>query len=69
VDIAEDRQSVKAYFDSALPDQGSFEFGYDDEALLRFPDPYNGRLVARLDDARLPKHLQYQNRFFEHRDD
>lgn len=69
VDIAEDRQSVKAYFDAALPERGTFEFGYDDQALLRFPDPYYARLVARLEDARLPPNLQYQSRFFEHRGD
>ena len=69
VDIAEDGQSVKAYFDTSLPDRSRFEFGYDDQALLRFPGPYEARLVTRLDDARLPRHLQYQKRFLEYLDE
>jgi hypothetical protein len=66
VKIADDGLSVKAYFDSALPRSGTFEFGYDDQALLRFPDPYRSGLVTRLDNSRLPRHLRYQEKFFDH---
>jgi hypothetical protein len=68
VDIADDGLSVKAYFDTALPNDHAIEFGYDDHVLLRFPQAYHRRLVARLDNARLPKHLQYQDKLFEHVD-
>jgi hypothetical protein len=68
VDIADDGLSVKAYFDTALPNEGGVEFGYDDQVLLHFPNPYHSRHVTRLDNSRLPKHLQYQEVFFEHRD-
>lgn len=65
VDIADDGLSVKAYFDAAPPDESIVEFGYDDQVLLRFPNPYQGRDVLRLDDSRLPRHLQYQDELFE----
>lgn len=64
VDIAEDGLSVRAYFDKALPSRGTIEFGYDGQVLLRFPTPYHSRLVTRLDNSRLPRHLQYQDDFF-----
>jgi hypothetical protein len=68
VDIADDGLSVRAYFDMALPKEGVIEFGYDDRVLLRFPNAYQSRHVTRLDNSRLPRHLQYQDIFFEHRD-
>ncbi len=68
VAIAEDGLSVKAYFDRALPDDGAIEFGYDDQALLRFPEPYHGQQVVRLEESRLPEGLRYQDRFFERRE-
>lgn len=67
VAFADDALSVKAYFDAALPNEGAVEFGYDDQVLLRFPDVYHSRHVARLDNTRLPPHLQYQDVFFEQR--
>jgi len=66
VKIADDGLSVKAYFESALPNEGSIEFGYDDKVLLRFPRHFNSRHVVKLDNARLPKKLHYQERLFEH---
>jgi len=68
VEIAEDGLSVKAYFDTALPNENVIEFGYDDQVLLRFPTAYNSRHVVRLDNLRLPEHLRYQDKFFERRD-
>lgn len=68
VDIADDGLSVKAYFDKSLPNDRAIEFGYDDHVLLRFPNAYHSRHVTLLDNARLPKHLQYQHVFFEQRD-
>lgn len=65
VDIAEDGLSVKAYFDTAPPDESTVEFGYDDQVLLRFPNTYQRRNVTRLDDSRLPEHLTYQDALFE----
>ncbi|HEX3130977.1 MAG TPA: hypothetical protein VH394_26825 [Thermoanaerobaculia bacterium] len=62
VEIADDGLSVKAYFDTAIPQAGPVEFGYDDQVLLRFPGVFHSRLVARLDDSRLPEHLRYQDR-------
>lgn len=64
VDIAEDGLSANAYFEQALPEDGVVEFGYDVQTLLRFPQKYTGNLVKRLEEARLPKSLQYQNRLF-----
>lgn len=64
VDIAEDRLSVRAYFDRALRGEGAVEFGYDDQVLLRFPEPYEPRRVERLDETRLPRDLRYQDRLF-----
>jgi hypothetical protein len=68
VDIADDGLSVKAYFDTALPNESAIEFGYDDQVLLRFPNAYHSRYVTRLDNSRLPKNLQYQDVFFKYRD-
>lgn len=68
VDIADDNLSVKAYFDTALPEEGEVEFGYDDQVLLRFPDVFQRHLVTRLDNARLPNHLRYQDRLLENFD-
>lgn len=65
IDIADDGLSVRAYFEAAPPNERPIEFGYDDRVLLRFPSPYHSRHVTRLDSARLPRHLQYQDRFFE----
>lgn len=65
VDIADDGLQVRAYFDSALPPGGRVEFGYDEQALLRFPEPYEGGRVTRLDMARLPEKLRYQDALFE----
>lgn len=67
VRIADDGLSVKAYFDTALPNDGAIEFGYDDQVLLRFPTTYHSQHVVRLDNSRLPKQLQYQDELFEHR--
>ena len=67
VRIGDDGLSVKAYFDTALPNDGAIEFGYDDQVLLRFPTAYHSQHVVRLDNSRLPKHLQYQDELFEHR--
>ena len=64
VDIAVDRLSVKAYFDTVLPSGGRVEFGYDAQPLLRFPEPYQEARVARLDVARLPEKLRYQDSLF-----
>lgn len=68
VAIAEDGLSVNAYFDTALPNEGIIEFGYNDQVLLSFPDAYHSRHVTRLDSSRLPRHLQYQDTFFEQRE-
>jgi len=68
VDIADDGLSVRAYFDTAVPSEGTFEFGYDDQVLLRFPKGYDSRHVTRLDNSRLPNHLQDQDKFFGHLD-
>lgn len=65
VHIADDGLSVNAYFDRALSDDRVLEFGYDDDVLLRFPEPYSARQVVRLDQSQLPEHMQYQDRFFE----
>jgi len=64
VDIADDRTSVKAYFDTAPPARGRIEFGYDDQVLLRFPRGFTRAQVARLDEARLPPALRYQGKLF-----
>jgi len=40
------------------------EFGYDVQTLLRFPQRNTGNVVTRLDQKRLPKSLQYQDRLF-----
>ena len=62
VDIADDGLSVRAYFETALPDEGTIEFGYDDQVLLRFSEVFHSRHVSRLDEARLPEKLRYQDR-------
>ncbi len=62
VEIADDRASVKAYFETAPPGRGRVEFGYDERALLRFPRAYARASVERLDEARLPAALRYQGR-------
>lgn len=64
VDIAEDGLSANAYFESAPQEGGTVEFGYDVQPLLRFPRRYAGIHVIRLDEKRLPKALQYQERLF-----
>ena len=64
VDIADDGLSANAYFEQALPEDGVVEFGYDVQALLRFPQRYTGNVVKRLDRERLPKSLQDQDRLF-----
>jgi hypothetical protein len=64
VDIADDGLSANAYFEHALPEDGVVEFGYDVQTLLRFPQRYTGNVVTRLDQKRLPKSLQYQERLF-----
>jgi hypothetical protein len=64
INISEDGQTLNAYFEEALPDDGVVEFGYDVKTLLRFPLRYRGGLVARLDQKRLPKALRYQDRLF-----
>ena len=67
VDIADDRTSVKAYFDTAPPARGRIEFGYDDQVLLRFSRGFTRAQVARLDEARLAPALRYQARLFGQR--
>jgi hypothetical protein len=64
VDIADDGLSANAYFERDLPEDGVVEFGYDVQALLRFPQRYAGSLVKRLDQKRLPESLQYQDGLF-----
>ncbi|HEX7317491.1 MAG TPA: hypothetical protein VF297_26560 [Pyrinomonadaceae bacterium] len=64
VDIADDGLSANAYFAQAPPEGGVVEFGYDVETMLRFPRRYSGDAVTRLDQQRLPKALQYQDRLF-----
>lgn len=64
VDIAEDGLSANAYFEEAPQEGGVVEFGYDVQTLLRFPREYAGRHVTRLDEQRLPKALQYQDKLF-----
>ena len=64
VAIADDGLSANAYFEQALPEDGVVEFGYDVQTLLRFPQRYTGNVVTRLDQKRLPKSLQYQDRLF-----
>jgi hypothetical protein len=63
---ADDYLSVRAYFERALPEDGVVEFGYENQAILRFPQRYTGIKVKRLDPKRLPKSLQYQDQLFEH---
>ena len=62
VDIADDRASVRAYFDTAPPARGHIEFGYDDQVLLRFARGFQRPLVTLLDEQRLPDALRYQGR-------
>lgn len=64
VEIADEGLSANAYFERALPEDGVVEFGYDVQTLLRFPQRYTGNVVTRLDQKRLPKSLQYQDRLF-----
>ena len=64
IDIADDGLSANAYFEHVLPEEGVVEFGYDVQTLLRFPQRYTGNVVTRLDQKRLPKSLQYQDRLF-----
>lgn len=64
VEIADDGLSANAYFEQALPEESVVEFGYDVQTLLRFPQRYTGKVVTRLDQKRLPKSLQYQDRLF-----
>jgi hypothetical protein len=66
VQIADNGLTVNAYFASAVPNEGAIEFGYDDKVLLRFPRKFQSRDVIKLDNARLPRKLQYQERLFEH---
>lgn len=64
VDIADDGLSANAYFAKAPAESGVVEFGYDVQTLLRFPQRYSDDIVTRLDQKRLPKTLQYQDRLF-----
>lgn len=67
VDIADDRTTVKAYFDTAPPARGRIEFGYDEQVLLRFPRGFTRAQVLRLDEARLAPALRYQGKLFAQR--
>ena len=64
VEIADDEQSAKAYFDAPPPDDAAVEFGYGDEALLRFPKRFVRTDATVLDRRRLPSATRNIERFF-----
>lgn len=64
VEIAEDGQSISAYFDEPVPPRGFVEFGYGDEVLLRVPRRFSLDAVRMLDPKRLPANTRFLDRFF-----
>lgn len=64
VEIAADELSARAYFDQLPPGDTIVEFGYEDEALLRFPRRFVRSDATRLDRRRLPRGTANIDRFF-----
>lgn len=62
--FAEDELSASAYFDRPLPEDGTVEFGYGYDAMLRFPKKFSTLAFEQLDVNRLPKNTRLVNRFF-----
>ena len=56
-EIATDGLSAAAYFDQ-VPHEGTVEFGYGEEVLLRFPEPFRRPGIRVLDPKRLPPNVQ-----------
>jgi hypothetical protein len=52
--IADDRRTVRAYFDTVPPEGGEIYFGHLDTAELRF-GRFHPKAAVRLNRARLPK--------------
>ncbi len=63
VSIAEDGLSAHAYFDKPLPQGSRIEFGYGEQALLRFPGPFDPHGIRPLDRKRLPSNTRLVERF------
>ncbi len=64
VEIAEDGQSVNAYFDQPLQPRSVVEFGYGNEILLRVPQRFSLDRIQVLDPQRLPANTRFLDRFF-----
>jgi len=62
--IAEDGQSVRAYFDESLPPEGMVDFGYGDRVLLRAARLFSSSEAEVLDIKRLPPKTRFMDRFF-----
>jgi hypothetical protein len=64
VTIADDGLSACAYFDKPLPQGGRIEFGYEPDALLRFPRAYDHEQAEVLDPKLLPRSTHFLEVFF-----
>lgn len=65
VEISEDGLRADAYFDEPIPGDGTIEFGYGDEPVLRIRRRFDREDVRRLDPERLPEKTRLVGRFFD----
>ncbi|MGQ0639859.1 MAG: hypothetical protein ACT4P6_03665 [Gemmatimonadaceae bacterium] len=56
-EISADSRTLSGYFAVDDAERGTIEFGYGSRVVGRVERPFDGRQVARLDRARLPKNI------------
>ena len=64
IELSEDRQVLRAYFDRPVPLGYKVLFGYGNEHVLRFPIPITEDHILKLDKNRLPEGTKNLERFF-----